>query len=108
MHPPDEILWGDAPGPGPALRAQVEEATQKANRSVPGLGFFTLCLIGLAIFLAIGVIRLLLFGPWWKAAQSPAVSRVAPTHSETAPARRNAPQPKRAKPQTPQPSASAR
>jgi hypothetical protein len=109
MHPPDEILWGDAPGPGPALRSQVEQTTQEANRAIPGLGFFALCLIGLGIFIALGMIRLLLFGPWWKPARSAAPgSGVAPIHRQALPARQNSRQPKQAKPQTPQPSESPR
>jgi hypothetical protein len=101
MHPPDEILWGDAPGPGPALRSQVEQATQEVNRAMPSLAFFGLCLIGLAVFLAMGVLRLLMFGPWWKPAHSPAVARHAvPIHREAAQTHDNSRQPKHAKPQT--------
>jgi hypothetical protein len=67
MHPPDEILWGEAPDPGPALRSQVDQATQEANRIPLNRGFFALCLVALVVFLALGVIRLLIFGPWWPA-----------------------------------------
>jgi hypothetical protein len=37
MFGPDEIIWGVPPGPGPAWRNRIEEETERANRSWPGL-----------------------------------------------------------------------
>jgi hypothetical protein len=62
---PHDILWGTAPGPGPARRNDLDEATQRDNRRMPSVAFFGLCLIGLAVVLMIGVLRLIFFGPWW-------------------------------------------
>ncbi len=105
MHPPDEVLWGDAPGPGPALRSEIERATQEASDAAPSVASFALCLIGLAVFLAVGVLRLLVFGPWWPAARRPAEpSRVSAVHpdgglSQRVSAQRKQTSPHQAKPQ---------
>jgi len=57
MRYQDEVLWGDAPGPGPALRRAVVEVTEEANRPIPGLGsFFKLLILFFVIFYPIMVV----------------------------------------------------
>lgn len=57
MRCQDEVLWGDAPGPGIALRQAVVEVTEQANRPIPGLGsFFKLLIVFFVIFYPIMVV----------------------------------------------------
>lgn len=57
MRYQDEVLWGDAPGPGPAIRQAVVEVTEEANRPIPGLGsFFKLLIFSLVILYPIMVV----------------------------------------------------
>ena len=52
--------------------AKVDQATQEGNRIRLNRGFFVLCFIALVVFLALGVLRSLMFGPWWSAPYSAA------------------------------------
>jgi hypothetical protein len=56
MFGPDEILWGGPPGPGPALRNALEEETNRANQSWPGLRFFKALLVAFFVLLAVFII----------------------------------------------------
>jgi len=65
-----DVLWGRSPRLGTARRRQIQQATEAAKRRVPSLGFLGLCLVALLIILAIEVLRLFLFGPWWTPARA--------------------------------------
>lgn len=57
MHDPYEVLWGNAPGPGPARRDEIAQATEEANRAIPGLfSFFKLLLLAFVILYPIFVV----------------------------------------------------
>jgi len=77
-----DVLWGRSPRLGTARRRQIQQATEAANRRVPSLAFLGLCLVGLVIILAIGVVRLFIFGPWWTPAHghTSASQSQAPRH----------------------------
>lgn len=93
MRLPDEVLWGNAPGPGPALRKAVERTTRKSSERIWPLGFYVWCLIALVVFFVLGTVRLLIFGPWWatprtSALSSPAASvdqQAVPAHAKSHP-----------------------
>ena len=57
MHDPYEVLWGNAPGPGPARRDEIVQATEGANRAIPGLfSFFKLLLLAFVILYPLFVV----------------------------------------------------
>jgi hypothetical protein len=56
MFGPDEILWGSPPGLGPALRNALEEETNRANQSWPGLWFFKVLLVTFFVLLPVFII----------------------------------------------------
>ena len=56
MFGPDESLWGSPPGPGPALRNALQNDTNRANRSGPGLWFSKVILLSFFILLPIFMI----------------------------------------------------
>lgn len=88
MHPPDEVLWGNAPGPGPALRKAVERTTQKSSQRAWPVRFYLWCLMALVVFFVLGTLRLLVFGPWWATPRASALSssQTAPIHRQAVPA----------------------
>lgn len=90
MHPPDEVLWGNAPGPGPALRKAVEQTTQRSRQRAWPLGFYLWCLIALVVFFVLGTMRLVIFGPWWATPRTSALSSPgASAHRQALPAHDN-------------------
>ena len=109
MHPPDEVLWGNAPGSGPALRKAVERTIRESRKRAWPLRFYLWCVIALVVFFIIGTLRLLIFGPWWVAAHSAAASAPrAPVHREAVTGHTNSHPRKHVKPQTPQPAQAPR
>lgn len=87
MHLPDEVLWGNAPGPGPALRKAVERTTRKSSQRAWPAPFYLWCLMALVVFFVLGTIRLLIFGPWWATPRTSALSSpAAPLHRQAVPA----------------------
>ncbi len=57
MHDPYEVLWGNAPGSGPARRDEIAQATEEANRAIPGLfSFFKFLLLAFVILYPIFVV----------------------------------------------------